>query len=106
MALVDLHMHTKYSDGILEPKELIDFAKKNNVEIMSINDHDTVRGVMNMLSLEYSGITVLCGIECSSRWDNIGSIHITGYFPRNTDFQQVQKKLEETVETPRYSVFL
>ena len=31
-------MHTKYSDGILEPAELIDLAKKNNVEIMSIND--------------------------------------------------------------------
>ena len=103
MALVDLHMHTKYSDGILEPAELIDLAKKNNVEIMSINDHDTVRGVMNMLSLECSGITVLCGIECSSRWDNV-SMHITGYFPRDTDFQEVQKKLQETVANPRYIV--
>lgn len=103
MALVDLHMHTKYSDGILEPAELIDLAKKNNVEIMSINDHDPVRGVMNMLSLEYSGITVLCGIECSSRWDNV-SMHITGYFPRDTDFQEVQKKLQKTVANPRYIV--
>ena len=92
-----------YAYKVLEPAELIDLAKKNNVEIMSINDHDTVRGVMNMLSLECSGITVLCGIECSSRWNNV-SMHITGYFPRDTDFQEVQKKLQETVANPRYIV--
>ena len=63
--LVDLHMHTLHSDGILSVKDLINLAKTRGVEIMSINDHDTVKGVMEMKTLEVSGIIVLCGIELS-----------------------------------------
>lgn len=95
--IVDLHMHTTFSDGSLEPERLIAYAKENKVAIMSINDHDTVKGVMSMLTLDVSGITVLCGIECSTVMKGNGSIHITGYFPRDTDFASLQKELDEKV---------
>lgn len=98
---VDLHMHTIFSDGIRSPEDLIAFAKSRNVEIMSINDHDTVRGVMNMLSLQVEGITVLCGIEMSNSFNNSGGIHITGYFPRDTNFEELQRQLEEEVNQRR-----
>ena len=69
-SLVDIHMHTNFSDGALTPEQLIHFAKSQGVGVMCINDHDTVKGVMNMLNLTYDGITVLCGIEITTCWKN------------------------------------
>lgn len=103
--LVDLHMHTLHSDGILSVKDLINLAKTRGVEIISINDHDTVKGVMEMKTLEVSGITVLCGIEMSNSFNGCGSIHITGYFPPNADFEALQAILEERVSQKRSSLY-
>ncbi|MBP1744896.1 MAG: phosphatase, partial [Firmicutes bacterium] len=40
----DFHIHTRYSDGKYSPREVIDFAKKSNLDIIAITDHDTVSG--------------------------------------------------------------
>ena len=103
--LVDLHMHTLHSDGILSVKDLINLAKTRGVEIMSINDHDTVKGVMEMKTLEVSGIIVLCGIELSNSFNGCGTIHITGYFPPTADFEALQAILEERVSQKRSRLY-
>ena len=43
--MIDLHTHTSCSDGILSVRELVGNAVKNNVEIISITDHDTIAGL-------------------------------------------------------------
>ena len=40
----DLHSHTVYSDGSYTVDQLIDRAIKNNVDVLSITDHDCVDG--------------------------------------------------------------
>ena len=40
--LMDLHIHTNFSDGILPPKEIIDRAAQNKVSVISITDHDSI----------------------------------------------------------------
>ena len=103
---VDLHMHTLYSDGIKTPEELIEFARSRGVSVMCINDHDNVKGVMNMLELEKKeDITVLCGIELSSSFTDGSTIHTTGYFPRDTDFASMQAELEKSVPEKRYVIY-
>lgn len=100
--IVDLHMHTTFSDGLKTPEELIDFAKSRGVEVMCINDHDTVKGVMHMLTMKLSDITVLCGIELSSTFEeDYSTIHVTGYFPRDTKFETLQEELSEVVTKKR-----
>ena len=42
---VDLHMHSNASDGKLTPSELIMRAEKNNVEMVSLTDHDSLKGI-------------------------------------------------------------
>ena len=37
----DLHSHTNHSDGLLEIEELLDVAKKANIKVLAITDHDT-----------------------------------------------------------------
>ena len=103
--VVDLHMHTLFSDGQLTPKELIEFAKSRKVQVMCINDHDTVKGVIDAQSIQVDGITVLCGIELSCGLAGESSVHHTGYFPPNTDFAAFQHYLDAEVNQRRQRIY-
>jgi len=78
--MIDLHIHTNYSDGVLSPKEVIDEALKNNVHTISIADHDTIDAYTNEL-FNYAnklGINIIPAVEISTKYKGIG-IHILGY---------------------------
>lgn len=80
MCLIDLHIHTNCSDGILTPKEVINEASKNKVNIISITDHDTIDAYTDEL-LEYAHenkIELIAGVEISTKFNNIG-FHVLGY---------------------------
>ena len=49
---IDLHNHTKHSDGILTLDELAYRAKKNNVDIFALTDHDSVFGTFEVDEVE------------------------------------------------------
>lgn len=77
---IDLHIHTSKSDGILTPKEVIDEAKKNNVDVISICDHDTIDAYTDSL-LEYAkknDIKLIYGVEISTKYKGYG-YHVLGY---------------------------
>ena len=77
---IDLHIHTSCSDGKFTPFEIIDQAIDNNINIISITDHDTLSAYTKDL-LEYAkekNIKIVPGIEISTRIDKCG-IHILGY---------------------------
>ena len=42
---VIIHVHSKYSfDCLTTPEKLVDLAVKNNINVLCITDHDTIRG--------------------------------------------------------------
>ena len=43
--MIDLHTHSKGSDGEKTPEELIDFAISNNIKALAITDHDTIDSI-------------------------------------------------------------
>lgn len=43
--LIDLQLHSKYSDGYLTPTELAKFMFDNGVKVASLTDHNTVGGL-------------------------------------------------------------
>lgn len=76
--LIDMHMHTNYSDGDLSPNELIEKAIDNKIETMAITDHNTVEGLKN-ISEEYKNkIEIINGLELSAKVPK-GTFHILGY---------------------------
>lgn len=91
--IIDLHIHTYTSDGVLSPKEVIDKAKKNGVSIMAISDHDTVDAFTKDL-FDYAqskNIKIINAVEISTKI-NKASIHVLGYnFDLNNE--QLKKKL-------------
>lgn len=76
----DLHIHTFFSDGMLSPAEVINSAKKNNVDLIAVTDHDTTSGLeQSAEACLKEGIRFIPGIELSTLYNN-ESIHILGYF--------------------------
>ena len=82
--LIDLHIHSTFSDGILTPEQIVHQAKENNVKLIALTDHDTMVGVTPFLDeAEKEGIPALYGIEFSCQM-NGRLLHILGYnFDRN-----------------------
>ena len=76
--LIDMHMHTYYSDGDLSPNELIEKALKNNIGTMAITDHNTIEGLRNFDNSYKDKIEIINGIELSAK-SLKGTMHILGY---------------------------
>lgn len=76
----DLHMHSYYSsDGQYSPSQLIQLAKKTGLKTIALTDHDSIRGVQEMIDLgRQNNICVIPGIECSTRIGHT-EVHVLGY---------------------------
>ncbi len=76
---IDLHTHSRASDGSLTPAELVRLAKSLNISTLSLTDHDTIDGVAEAVTAgEREGLDVIPGIELSVNHE-IGSLHLLGY---------------------------
>ncbi len=76
---IDLHIHSKTgSDGNLSIEEILKEARKRNVSLMSITDHDSIEGQGRAIALakEY-GITYITGIELNVTFQYPGSQSIS-----------------------------
>ena len=92
-----MHCHSTYSDGVLTPVELLNFAKEKELTLFSITDHDTISGTIEAkeLSGEYP-FRFITGLELSSRYKG-RKIEILGYNFSTLDvrFNQQLENLQE-----------
>jgi len=91
---LDLHIHTKASDGSFDVLHIINKARKKNLEAIAITDHDTMDSVKEILDtgLHFNDIKVFYGIEFISKVKGFGKAHILGFFSR--DIRNVIKKID------------
>ena len=62
--LTDLHMHSYYSDGTMSPREIVEDAKKRNVQLIAITDHNVLDSYTELKeAAEEFGIKVIRGVE-------------------------------------------
>ena len=80
MKKIDLHIHTNKSDGLLSPKEIIDEAKRKQVQTIAIADHDTVDAYTDEVYnyAKDNGIELITVVEISTKTKKCG-IHVLGY---------------------------
>lgn len=102
--IVDLHVHSVYSDGCLSPKEIIELAKKANITTLAITDHDNIEGSKELIRLNPEGINIYSGVELTAK-ANKGRMHILGY---NIDLENenLNKKLKEMKDASIYNIML
>lgn len=90
--MVDLHVHSSYSDGSFSPKELVEYALNHNISAFALTDHDSVSGLdeaishAEMLSGKVCAanpagntVEVISGIEFSTEYEG-RDIHVVGLF--------------------------
>lgn len=83
--MIDLHMHTVFSDGTDNIDELVKNIISSDIKVFSITDHDTINGVKFLLNNQYllsllksKGIKFITGVEFSSVIEG-DKIHLLGY---------------------------
>jgi len=85
-ATVDLHSHTRRSDGLLEPHELVEAAAAAGVRTLAISDHDTIAAYRELTAPGGPdlppGLELVCAIEINAIGAALGpgvETHLLGY---------------------------
>jgi hypothetical protein len=104
-SIVDLHVHSTASDGTLPPLDIIRQAALAGLKAVSITDHDTVKGVNDVLaSTVPPGLGFISGIEISTASPDpfpcFGSLHLLGY-GFSTDHPELIRCLETLQDARR-----
>ncbi|MGN6506689.1 MAG: PHP domain-containing protein [Tepidisphaeraceae bacterium] len=77
---VDLHSHSKASDGTLAPAEVVRLAAQQGLSAVALTDHDPVAGVAEAAAAALEQrIDFLPGIEISAEFPQPGTLHILGF---------------------------
>jgi len=81
----DLHTHTIASDGSYSAEELLDKAAEKKLKIISITDHDTIKGYLSAKDKARElKIDLIPGVEVSAVWKS-REVHILIYCFDETD---------------------
>jgi predicted metal-dependent phosphoesterase TrpH len=93
--VIDLHTHTNRSDGTDSPRELVNKAIVQGLDVLGISDHDTTSGWKEATESLRGSLKLALGAEISCLTDDGVSVHMLGllFDPLHEEMQQV---LEET----------
>ena len=93
--MIDLHTHTTCSDGTDRPRDLVNKAIVQGLEVLGISDHDTTSGWEEATQALRGSLKLALGAEISCLTTDGVSVHMLGmlFDPNHEEMQQV---LEET----------
>lgn len=95
--MIDLHLHTTASDGLLSPRVLVQRAAAVGLTTIAVTDHDTVGGLREATHTGTElGVRVVAGIEITAV-ENERDVHVLGYF-----FDPASAVLTEFLQTQRF----
>ena len=81
---IDLHTHSRASDGTQTPAELVHAAGAAGLDVVALTDHDTTSGWDEAERAAHeAGVTLVRGIEISTRYRGHG-VHLLAYLPDPT----------------------
>ena len=98
---LDLHTHTRRSDGVLEPRALYEQMRAYGMRLVSVTDHDSLQGLRELhaaglgVTAGEAGPRLLPGVEINTVGDEVyagvglgrdgAEIHVLGYGMRLDD---------------------
>lgn len=92
---MDLHTHSRCSDGALTPSELVAEAARRGLAAVALTDHDSIDGLEEALAAGTRlGVQVIPGVELTASWDGRRACHLLGYFIDHRD-QALQAALAD-----------
>ncbi len=75
----DLHCHSRVSDGLLAPADVVARAKENGVDLLALTDHDEIGGLDEAIAAATDhGVRFVTGVEISVSWGDDQTVHVVG----------------------------
>ena len=100
--LMDLHMHSYYSDdGEFSPEELVRQCAMSGIRVMSIADHNSVRANdAGRQAARRAGIRYVSGIEIDCTFRGV-NLHVLGYGfdDASDDFADIEDNISSQAAT-------
>ena len=93
--MIDLHTHTTCSDGTDRPRDLVNKAIVQGLEVLGIADHDTTSGWEEARQALRGSLKLALGAEISCLTTDGVSVHMLGML-FDPNHQEMQTVLEET----------
>ena len=93
--MIDLHTHTNCSDGTDSPRELVNKAIAQGLEVLGISDHDTTSGWKEATETLRGSLKLALGSEISCLTTDGISVHMLGLL-FDPEYAEMQQVLEET----------
>ena len=93
--MIDLHTHTTCSDGTDRPRELVNKAIVQGLEVLGIADHDTTSGWEEAAQALRGNLQLVLGAEISCLTNDGISVHMLGMLFDSSHIE-MQTMLEET----------
>lgn len=91
--MYDFHIHSSWSDGILNEKEILEKIKEKGIKYFSLTDHDNIEGAKRILQykefLKENDIKFVIGAELTSNYKGRRT-HLLAY-----GFDEESKDIEE-----------
>lgn len=73
-----MHNHSRFSDGLLSPTQLIELAARTGVDAIALTDHDTTDGLEEAaVAAGHAAIVLVPGVEISVSWGDT-TLHVVG----------------------------
>lgn len=96
---IDLHVHSTYSDGTFDPKEVVDSAIGLGLTTISITDHDNMLGYYSAktyIEENNKDLNIIPGVEINT-FHRKQEVHVLGYFMdlENPAFQAMIEKQQK-----------
>jgi predicted metal-dependent phosphoesterase TrpH len=95
--LLDLHIHSTASDGVLTPSEVVRLALQRGLSAIAVTDHDTLDGIeAAQAAAAETDLEVVPGVEINSEggW---GDLHFLGFYvdPADTVLNERLRRMRE-----------
>jgi hypothetical protein len=96
----NLHLHTVFSDGELEPAEVVEAHAAAGFHAIALTDHDTLAGIDALGSLAGRSLRMIAGVELSIEDEparGLVDVHLLGYGFAIGD-RRLRRRLHEASE--------
>jgi predicted metal-dependent phosphoesterase TrpH len=90
-AVIDLQMHTTFSDGVWTPEQLIDYLVSEQFGFAAITDHDRVDTALTLQQLaREKQFPLLTAVEISASWQGKPTdVLCYGFDPETNDLHSL-----------------
>lgn len=99
--MIDLHIHSLFSDGTNSVEEIIDKALKLGLTQIAITDHNNIDGAV--LAEKKALIDTVVGVELTSEYNDV-EVHLLGYFPNKSDYKNTKFIIKEGIANKRIAI--